>query len=93
MLTISDKFKEQVKGGAREFNAEFGEVGGHLFRSDNELISFKIEGNTGFLLTSMRKFTAKVYGAHTLNNKTVNVKFGLNAGEGFDEDNEGVDFY
>lgn len=80
MIAVSDKFKNAMKQPVKELQAYI--TGDVDIRSNGDLISFKINVETGLCKTAMRKLEAKYTGEHNLLGQWVHVGFGVKLDNG-----------
>lgn len=82
MINISDKFKTAMKEPIKELDAYVLLEDGTKISSGDDLISFKISGETSMCKTAMRKVECKYTGNHNLLDKWVHFFLGVKIDDG-----------
>ena len=76
MIVVSEDFKNAMKQPVKELQA-FIESDDESIRDEDDLISFKLNGDGGLCKTVMRKFEAQYLGDHNLLGREVSAGFGV----------------
>lgn len=76
MISVSSAFKQAMTQPVKELDAYIN-TDTEQIKSADDLISFKVSGETSMCKTAMRKLEAKIIGDHDLVGKWVNVGFGV----------------
>lgn len=77
MIAVSNDFKTAMTQPVKELQAYIGDI-----KSEDDLISFKINSESGMCKTAMRKLEAKYTGNHNLLGQWVHVGFGVKLADG-----------